>query len=253
MSSIYYYFRLSAWSIRLHFARWSRYRTDVVIWILTIWLTLAIQATFIYIANKASPGGLFGYSPKDLVTFFAVAVLATGLAQTLVIGAVLHMARAVWAGQFDYWLIQPSGLLMRILLEDVGLLWFWPHLFIGVFLLIVFNPQQLVLALATATLAAVVEIGVVLCFCLPCIRWGRWNPEDGLWEYLENARSAPILRTRNTLLYIASFGVIQYSIAIEVITGRLSIYYLLGLGVMVNALAYFLLHYLVRHYTSASS
>ncbi len=253
MSALSYYFRLSRWSLQLHLARWSRYRADVLIWILAIWLTLAIQATFIYVTNQASPAGLFGYTSTELITFFAIAVLATGLAQMFVIGAVLHMAKAVWIGQFDYWLIQPPSLLMRILLEDVGVLWFCPHLFIGFILLAIFNPGQLGISLLAAGLAALFEVGIVLSFCFPCIKWGRWNPEDGLWEYLENARSAPILRSRNTLLLIASFGVIQYSIAIEVISGKLSLFFLLVLAVASNILAYSLLKYLVHHYTSASS
>ena len=96
-------------------------------------------------------------------------------------------------------------------------------------------------------------MALVLLFCIPSIRWGRWDPYEGLWEYLESARSIPIGRSRSFMLWLASFGVFQYSLALEVITGRLSILILLLISVCVWTLALLLLKILIRSYGSASS
>lgn len=252
---MYYYFILLLRAARLHFLRWSRYRTDVMIWIITIWITIGIQVCFVYVTFKSSGGVFFGYSPHELASFFGVSLVATGIAQSIVHGGlIVNLARMVWSGNFDFWLVQPAPLLLRMILDDMGFIWFWPHIVAGCALLLIYlPPTSWLLGIAAAVAAASLELAIMLLICLPTIRWGRWDPNEGLWEYMENARLMPVGRTDNIMLWLASFGVLQYSLALEVITGRLSILILLLISACVWTLALLLLKILVRSYTSASS
>ncbi|MDD5103227.1 MAG: ABC-2 family transporter protein [Candidatus Peribacteraceae bacterium] len=221
---------------------------------LTIWCTLAIQAVFISVTYATSGGNFFGYATHEVIGFFGMALLASGIAQTVMVGVIITLSKAVWTGRFDQWLMQPPPLLLRIISEDLGLIWYWPHITIGSGIIVYAFPASLwLLAFFTALIAGTIEMGIVLLFCLPAIRWGRWDPYEGLWEYFENARSIPIGRSRSFMLWLASFGVLQYSLALEVITGRLSILLLLLISVCVWALALLLLKAIIRTYGSASS
>ncbi len=252
--SLNYYFYLVIAAIRIHLCRCRQYWADVLVWIASIWLTIAIQAVFIYVLFKLSGGQFFGYSQNDLIIFFGVALLATGIAQILIHGVVLHLANSVWSGQFDYWLVHPPNIFARMIVEDFGIAWFWPHVVVGSFITFYFLPaSQLLMGLLVVLLAAIFEVCWIFCFCIPAIKWGRWNPNEGLWEYLESARSIPLLRTKNTLLCVISCGVLQYSLAIEVLTGKLSILYfvaIVGFAILVTVL---FLRGLINTYTSASS
>jgi ABC-type uncharacterized transport system permease subunit len=221
---------------------------------LTMWCTLGIQAVFLYVTFSASGGSFFGYSGKEVIGFFGVALLASGLAQSVMVGVIRNMSKAAWLGLFDHWLLQPPPILFRIITEEMGFIWYWPHVIVGAAVILYAFPSSLwTLALASALVASTIEMACVLLFCLPAIRWGRWDPYQGLWEYFENARSIPIGRSRSFMLWLASFGVIQYSLALEVITGRLSLLILFLVSAGVWALALLLLKVFVRSYTSASS
>jgi len=250
-----YYFSLLRRAIKLHFLRWDRYRIDVLVWIISIWLTIGIHACFVFIAYDTTEGMLFGYSPKELISFFGITLFATGLAQSIVHGGlVVNLAKTVWSGNFDYWLTQPAPLLWRMLLEDMGLVWFWPHITVGIILLLLsLSPSQWPLGFATGLTAASIEIGLMLCICLPCIRWGRWDPNEGLWEYMENSRLMPIGRSRSFMLWLASFGVLHYSLALEVLTGKLPLLLFIAIAILLFLLSGILLKILIRSYGSASS
>ncbi|MFH1444657.1 MAG: ABC-2 family transporter protein [Candidatus Peregrinibacteria bacterium] len=250
-----YYLTLLSRAIRLHLLRWNRYRTDVFIWLITIWITIGIHVCFVFVVYDTAGGLFFGYSPKELVSFFGITLFATGLAQSIIHGGlVVNLAKTVWSGNFDYWLTQPAPLLWRMLLEDMGFIWFWPHITVGTILLFLSLPaSHWPLGFAVGLVAAAIEIGLMLCLCLPSIRWGRWDPNEGLWEYMENSRLMPIGRTNNNMLWIASFGVLHYSLSLEVLTGKLSLLILIAIACLLFALAWVLLRILVRSYGSASS
>ncbi|MDD4286866.1 MAG: ABC-2 family transporter protein [Candidatus Peribacteraceae bacterium] len=240
--------------MNLHFLRWSRYRADVFIWILTIWCTLGMQAVFLYVTYSVSGGNFFGYMGHEVIGFFGVALVASGIAQSVVVGVIITLSKAVWRGNLDHWLLQPPPFLLRIVTEELGIVWYWPHIVVGSGIIVWMFPASLwLLAFAAAFAASTIEMGIVLLLCLPAIRWGRWDPYEGLWEYFENARSIPIGRSGSIMLWLASFGVLQYSLALEVITGRLSILLLLLISACVWALALLLLKILIRSYGSASS
>lgn len=247
-------FTLIGWAVRLHLLRWSRYRVDVVLWILMIWTTLAIQGFFIFTIYNSTAGNLFGYSAEQLTSFFAIAILSTGLAQSVGHGVFLHLAPAVWTGHFDYWLLHPTSLFIRILVEEVGVIWFWPHIIVGTVLLLVSTSVSAwPLAILTVILCSILELGLIFIVCIPAIHWGRWDPNEGAWEYLENARSIPVTRINNTLLWIASFGVLHYSIALSVMTGEYPFWVLLFCTFFTALFGFGLLTYIVRYYGSASS
>jgi len=249
-----YYFSILRRAAILHLQQWGRYRTDVILWLITIWITLGIQALFLSVTYTTSGGNFFGYSAHEVMSFFGMALLASGLAQTVVVGVIRSISKAVWTGLFDHWLLQPPPLLLRLISEDLGLVWYWPHILVGSGIIFWTLPAHLwPLAFASALVASTIEMALVLLFCIPSIRWGRWDPYEGLWEYLESARSIPIGRSRSFMLWLASFGVFQYSLALEVITGRLSILILLLISVCVWTLALLLLKILIRSYGSASS
>ncbi len=246
--------KLLLWAAKLHIARWSAYRMNVVVWVFTIWCTIAIQVLFGALAYQASGENIFGNDGHTLVVFLGMTLLATGIAQSIVHGVVLHLGRCVWTGQFDYWLIQPPGIVVRLFLEDMGLVWFIPHIFVGAGILVwQLSAWLAAWAILIAIISAVVEIGVVLCICIPAIRWGRWDPSAGLWEYFDRARTIPILRSGNLLLMIISAGVLHYSVALEVYKGSFSILILLAMAVAANVGAMYLLKNMVRSYSSASS
>lgn len=246
--------RMVAWAFVLHVKRWNRYRFDVVLWLSSIWLTILAQGIFILSAYEASGGQFFNYSSSDIFVFFGITLVATGIAQVFVHGFTLRLADAVWKGNFDFWLLQPLHFLPRVLLEDIGLVWFFPHICIGYGILAWSLPApQIYLALAAAIAAAGIEIGLIICVCVPAIKWGRWNPNEGLWEYLERSRSIPVARSKHTLLLILSFGVLQYSLALEVVTGGLSLISMYGLAVIALCAAWFFMTYFVRAYTPSSS
>jgi len=253
-SEIGFVTKMLSWAVILHVRRWQRYRADVALWISSIWLTILAQGIFIFSAYSASGGNFFGYSFDDVVVFFAITLLSTGLAQIVVHGFTLRLADAVWRGDFDFWVVQPVHLFLRVLLEDIGLVWFWPHVIIGGGLLVWILPLSHVwLALLVAVIAAIIEIGLIICVCVPAIQWGRWNPNEGLWEYLERSRSIPLGRTKNMLLIVLSAGVLQYSLALEVFTGRLHLALFFALAIVIVTIAWFCMRYFVRKYTSASS
>ncbi len=249
-----YYFRLLIAASRIHILRCRQYWVDVLIWILSIWLTIGIQAFFIFVLFNASNQNFFGYSLNDLIVFFAMALLATGLAQIVVHGVVLHLANSVWTGQFDYWLVHPPNIFFRMIIEDLGIAWFWPHIVAGVYLLYThLSVSQFIVGISCSLLAAIMEMCWILCFCVPAIKWSRWNPNEGLWEYLENARSVPVLRMNNKFLWLISGGVIQYSLAIEVMTGRLQLIHFFMIVLMVAIVTIIFQRSLINSYTSASS
>jgi ABC-type uncharacterized transport system permease subunit len=249
-----YFFTIIRRAIHLHFLQWSRYRMDVLIWIVTIWLTLGIQALFLFVTFRASGGNFFGYSSKEVIGFFGMALLASGLAQSTTVGVIRSISRAVWGGNFDHWLLQPPPILLRIVTEEIGVIWYWPHVVVGTGIILYAFPARLwPLAFVCSIVACTVEMGMILLLCLPTIRWGRWNPYEGLWEYFEGARSIPIGRSRNTMLWLASFGVLHYSLALEVITGKFPLLLLILFSVGVWALVLLLLRIFVRSYGSASS
>ena len=249
-----YLFSIYQRAIHLHFSRWSRYRTDVLIWILTIWCTLGIQAVFLSVTYSVSGGNFFGYSSHEVIGFFGMALVASGIAQSVIVGVIISLSKAVWRGNLDHWLLQPPPFLLRIITEELGIVWYWPHVVVGSGIVLWIFPAGLwPLVFASVLVASTIEIGLVLLFCLPSIRWGRWDPYEGLWEYFESARSIPIGRSGSFMLWLASFGVLQYSLALEVITGRLSLLILVLISVCVWALALLLLNILVRSYGSASS
>jgi ABC-type uncharacterized transport system permease subunit len=242
------------WAIVLHLRRWHRYRTDVFLWISSIWLTILAQGLFVFSAYQASKGQFFGYTQSDVIAFFGLTLLSTGLAQIVAHGFTLRLAKAVWKGDFDFWLLQPVPFFVRVLIEDVGLVWFWPHMAAGFALLVYALPAGLwFTAIISAFAAAAVEVGIVISICMPAIKWGRWNPDEGLWEYLERSRSIPVGRSKNKLLLLVSFGVLQYSIALEILTGRMSIFILLAMAIISLSVAWGMSAYFVRTYTSASS
>lgn len=227
---------------------------DVFLWMLTIWITLGIQALFLFVTYTTSDGGFFGYSAYEVIGFFGMALLASGTAQTVMVGVIRSLSKAVWTGLFDFWLLQPPPILFRIILEDLELVWYWPHIVVGGGIILWAFPASLwIMVFLTAIIAGTIEMALVLLFCIPSIRWGRWDPYQGLWEYMESARSIPIGRSRSFMLWIASFGVLQYSLALEVVTGKLSILLLILIAVCVWALALLLLKVLVHSYGSASS
>lgn len=241
-------------AINLHFLRWSRYRADVFIWIVTIWCTLGIQAVFLFVTYSVSGDNFFGYTAHEVIGFFGVALVASGIAESIVVGVIITLSKAVWRGNLDHWLLQPPSFLLRIVTEELGIVWYWPHIIVGSGIILYAFPASLwLLAFLAALVASTIEMAIVLLFCLPSIRWGRWDPYEGLWEYFENARSVPIGRSSSFMLWLASFGVLQYSLALEVITGRLSIVILLLISAGVWGLALLLLKVLVRSYGSASS
>lgn len=249
-----YYLTIFRRAAHLHLLQWSRYRMDVLIWLITIWLTLGIQGLFIAITYRVSGGNFFGYAANEVMGFFGAAILASGVAQSVTVGVIRSISKAVWNGNFDHWLLQPPHILARILTEDLGFIWYWPHVVVGSgIVLYVFPPSLWPMAFLAAFVASTIEMAIVLLLCLPTIRWGRWNPYEGLWEYFENARSIPIGRTRNIMLWLASFGVLQYSLALEVITGRLPLAFLLLISIGLWSLVLYLLRIFVRSYGSASS
>lgn len=249
-----YFLSLYQRAVNLHFLRWSRYRADVFVWMLTIWCTLGVQAVFIAVTYSASGGNFFGYAGNEVIGFFGAALVASGIAQSVIVGVIMTLSKAVWRGNLDYWLLQPPPFLLRIVTEELGIVWYWPHIAVGSGIILYAFPLSLwPLVFAAAAVAGTIEMAIVLLFCLPSIRWGRWDPYEGLWEYFENARSIPIGRTRSFMLWLASFGVLQYSLALEVITGRLPILTLALISAGVWCLALLLLKMIIRSYGSASS
>jgi len=251
---MHYLFAIYRQAVNLHFLRWSRYRTDVFVWILTIWCALGIQAVFLFVTYSVSGDNFFGYTTHEVIGFFGMALVASGIAESVVVGVIITLSKAVWRGNLDHWLLQPPPLLLRLITEELGIVWYWPHIIVGSGLVLYAFPVSFwFMAFLAALAASTIEIALVLLFCIPSIRWGRWDPYEGLWEYLESARSIPIGRSRSFMLWLASFGVFQYSLALEVITGRLSILVILLISACVWALALLLLKVLVRSYGSASS
>ncbi|MDO8469155.1 MAG: ABC-2 family transporter protein [Candidatus Peribacter sp.] len=241
-------------AINLHFLRWSRYRADVVVWIITIWCTLGIQAVFLYVTFTVSGGNFFGYTSHEVIGYFGMALLATGIAESVIVGVIISLNKAVWSGNLDHWLLQPPPFLLRLVTEELGIVWYWPHVLVGSGIILWAFPASLwIMVFLTAIVASTIEMALVLLFCIPSIRWGRWDPYEGLWEYMESARSIPIGRSSSFMLWLASFGVLQYSLALEVVTGKLSILLLILVAVCVWALALLLLKILLRSYGSASS
>ncbi len=236
----------------LHLRRWSRYRADVLIWMIGIWVTLGIQFLTALTFFDATNGNFFGYSKNDIYIFFGIAMLSTGLAQSIVHGAVIRLGNSVYRGEFDYWLVQPISFFNRLLIEEIGLVWFWPHIFLGVFILQYFT-ENLHFALIVAICSAVIEACFVLCLCAPAIKWSRWNPEDGLWEYMEKSRSIPILRSGSILLVTLSALVVQYSLALEVLSGALSLGALLLIALVAILIAFLVIKFFIGQYASASS
>lgn len=249
-----YYLSIIRWALRLHFLRWTRYRMDVLFWTLTIWLTISIQAVFLFVIYHAAQGSFFGYSGMQVVSFFGIALFANALAQSCSVGITIHLARAVWRGDFDFWLLQPPALFFRIMTEELGFIWYLPQLFAGAGLMIYALPIELwPLAFFAALAAAVIEAGLVFLLGIPSIRWGKWDPYEGVWEYMQTARSIPIGQNSSIMLWLASFGVLQYSLALLVITHRMTPLLLLGLAVAIWCIGLSLLTFLVRSYRSASS
>lgn len=245
---------LIGWAVRLHLKRWARYRTDVFVWTITIWMTIGMQATFVFVTYRATGGELFGYSAKELIAFFGITLLATGLAQTVVHGIILHLARSVWSGNFDFWILQPAPLFLRMLLEEIGLIWFWPHIVVGTIVMILsLEPSSFIIAFPATLLAALLEVGIVLCLSIPSVRWGRWDPHEGAWEYMESARSVPIGQSKKIMLWLASFGVLQYSLALQIATGRWPLWILAAAVLLVCTTAWLLFTSMIRSYSSASS
>jgi len=227
---------------------------DVIIWLVSIWLTIGIQILIAHIMFQASGGNFFGYTEKEVIGFFGIAIFASGLAQSASISMILNLSNAVWQGEFDFWLLQPPPIGLRMVTEDLGIVWYWPHLISGLALLAFCFPLKIwPFAIFTGVVAATIEMGIIFILCIPAIKWGRWNPSEGLWEYFENARSIPIGRSRNFMLWFVSFGVLQYSLSLEVLTGRLSLFLLLTVSIVLNLIAWLMLKYFLHSYSSASS
>jgi ABC-type uncharacterized transport system permease subunit len=246
--------KMLLWAIKLHFYRWNQYRGNVITWVLTIWLTIAVQIFFIYTIFKINNEELFGYSGNELMIFLGMALFAAGLAQSIIHGIILHLSRCVWTGQFDFWLVQKPNLIIRVMLEDLGIIWFLPHLIIGPLILFFSLPLgKIFYALVLSSISAFIEIGMTIIISIPSLKWGKWDPNEGLWEYFETARSAPILKIKNPLLLFISFGVLQYSLAIATFNGDLSFFLLCLISLIINSLALFLFKILEYSYSSASS
>lgn len=248
------FFRLLMLAARLHVSRWSAYRANVLVWMLTIWITILIQILFGALAFHIGNGRIFGHDSNELIIFVGLTLTASGLAQSLAHGVVLNLGRAVWLGKFDHWLTQPPPLFIRLFLEDLGLVWFIPHIIVGVTILAVRIPVAVLpLALLIIALSAAAEIGIILCICICAIRWNKWDPNAGLWEYFDRARGVPITHSGSLLLMLVSAGVLHYSLALEVFTGDLPMLFLVLFVIAVHLLAYCMLRWVVRGYTSASS
>lgn len=253
-TEIGYHARMITWAVLLHVRRWQRYRADVFLWIGSIWITIFAQGLFVFSAYQASRGQFFGYSFDDVMIFFGLTLFSTGLAQIIVHGFVFRLANAVWKGDFDFWMLQPVPFFIRVLLEDMGLVWFWPHIVVGMGILLYVLPSTLwFTALIVCIAVAAIEIGIIVSICMPAIKWGRWDPSEGLWEYLERSRSIPVGRSKNKLLLAVSFGVLQYSLGLQVLTGNMSIFLLILLALFVLFFAWGMIRYFIRTYTSASS
>lgn len=249
-----YYFSIIRWAVKLHFLRWMRYRMDVLLWTLSIWLTIGIQAIFLSVVFHASGDSLFGYSGMQIVSFFGIALFVNGIAQTCSVGITIHLARAVWRGDFDYWLLQPPALAMRIMTEELGFIWYLPQILIGAGLMIYALPATLwVFAFGNSLVAATIEAGLVFLLGIPSIRWGKWDPYEGVWEYMQTARSIPIGQNSSIMLWLASFGVLQYSLALLVINEQMSPIILVAIAAIIWGIGLSLLALLVRSYRSASS
>jgi ABC-type uncharacterized transport system permease subunit len=249
-----YHFTIIRWAFRLHFLRRLRYRLDLLFWTLTIWLTIGIQAIFLLTVYRASNGIFFGYSGMQVVSFFGMALLANALGQSFSVGITIHLARAVWRGDFDFWLLQPPALFVRIMTEELGFIWYIPQMLFGAGLMLYSLPATLwPLAFFAATVAAVIEAGLVFLLGIPSIRWAKWDPYEGVWEYMQTARSIPIGQNSSTMLWIASFGVLQYSLALHVITNRMAPLILISIAAIIWLIGLSLLSFFVRSYRSASS
>lgn len=249
-----YYLKVLARALKMHLLRWNRYRVDVIVWLVSIWLTVGIQVLLAHIMFTATGGHFFGYSEKELFGFFGVALFASGIAQSTATGLILNLSNAIWQGEFDHWLLQPPPIGLRMMTEDLGLVWYWPHLIAGLILMAwSFPVGVLPIAIFSGLIASTIEIGLIFILCVPALKWGRWNPNQGLWEYFESARSIPTGRSRNFMLWFVSFGVLQYSLALEVITGKLSILLLIAVSILINLLAWLLLRLFITSYSSASS
>ncbi len=249
-----YYWTIIRWAIRLHFLRWMRYRLDLLFWTLTIWLTIGIQAIFLSVVYHASGGAFFGYSGMQVVSFFGIALFANALALSCSISLITHLSRAVWRGDFDFWLLQPPALFVRIMTEDLGYLYYLPQAVVGAGLMLYSLPAiQWPLAFFVGFVAAVIEAGLVFLSGIPAIRWGKWDPYEGVWEYLQTARSIPIGHYASIMLWIASFGVLQYSLALLVLTNHFNALLLVLIAIILWALDLSLLSFFVRSYRSASS
>lgn len=254
IDSIGYNKKMLFWALKLHFYKWNQYRGNVLTWVLTIWLTIAVQIFFVYTIYKISNDELFGYSGKELMIFLGMALSAAGLAQSLIHGIILHLSRCVWTGQFDFWLVQKPSLILRVMLEDLGLIWFLPHLIVGPLILFFSLPIQLFLyAILLSVISALIEIGMTIIISIPSLKWGKWDPNEGLWEYFETARAAPILKIKNPILLFISLGVIQYSLAIATYSGDISFFSILLTAIFVNTIALTLFKILKKTYSSASS
>lgn len=250
---IAYFFRMLAWAFVLHWRRWSMYRADVFLWILTIWSTLFIQGLILFALGSVTDGNVFGFTPRELILFFGIAILSTGLAQSFVQGIVFRLGRAVSTGQFDGWLLHPLPLILRMFIEDIGFVWFWPHLLVGTTIIFWAAPLNVAcFSILCSMLASVMESGFVVALSSFAIRWNAWNPESFLWEYLEQSRSAPVMRSGSTWLIVASLGVVQYSLAIEVVTGGLSVFALVAAALGMLIAAWLCMTLNLRYYSSAS-
>jgi ABC-type uncharacterized transport system permease subunit len=203
---------------------------------------------------QSAQGNFFGYTEKEVIGFFGIALFASGLAQSVTVGVIRNLARTVWQGEFDFWLLQPPPISLRIITEDLGIIWYWPHIIVGITLMgIVFPPEMWIKTIVTAIVSSTIEMIIVFMLCIPAIRWGRWNPYEGLWEYFENARLVPIGQSRNFMLWFVSFGVLHYSLALEVLTGRLPLWILATIAIILYIIAWLLLKFFLRSYSSASS
>ncbi|OGJ60626.1 hypothetical protein A3A67_04065 [Candidatus Peribacteria bacterium RIFCSPLOWO2_01_FULL_51_18] len=221
---------------------------------MTIWLTVGIQLIFLYVIFKSANGNFFGYTRNETIGFFGIALLASGIAQSTVIGVVRNLRSATWSGEFDQWLLHPPNILLRIIIEDLGLVWYWPHILIGPCIILWFFPVSFwFISFIAAVIASTIEMAIILILCMPSIRWGRWDPYESVWEYLENARSIPVGRSKSFMLWLASFGVLQYSLALEVITGKLSLLILLLVSIGMWTLVFLFLRFFLHSYSSASS
>jgi hypothetical protein len=72
--------------------------------------------------------------------------------------------------QFDYWLVHPPNIFFRMIIEDLGIAWFWPHIVAGVYLLYThLSVSQFIVGISCSLLAAIMEMCWILCF------YGRSN------------------------------------------------------------------------------